>query len=207
MNGRTFQRPGTDEPEGCSECSSGHTVASRVARFVDTVQRDVERRAVGQAPARRVTANSLFDDRAIEVRRLRWYGAGATVIAVACSSLFVWQQLAPPAVRTHAAHRVTIEASHPIEETARVGEMTVIVSHIASMARRARVHLFAINAGDSPLPGGVTLKDGEGNEIEVIPATDEIPARTVEHRVIDVGEGFNPRSESLRIKIKRRNLQ
>lgn len=193
------QRPDTGEPELCVEHPDDQPLDERVARFVDTIQRGLERRADSPMLATPVTPDTLLDDRDILARRLRWYGAGATLVAVACLSLLVVQGLTPPAEHTHAAQRVTVEASYTIDEVARIGEMTIVVSHLVSFAQSARLHLLAVNPSENAQPGGVALSDGEGNEIEVIPKDDKVRARTVEHRSVEVGEEFNPRSRKMRV--------
>ncbi len=70
----------------------------------------------------------------------------------------------------------------------------VIVGRLVGLTDTDQLHVFSINPGAKAQPGGVTLEDGNGNRVDAVPASEQIPARSIQHRVIEFDEDFDVRA-------------
>lgn len=140
-----------------------------------------------------VTANVLLDELPVETRRVPWASVGVSLVVLACMVMLAWQHLSP-ATSARADRVQTSEVTtYTIEQAAQLGELMVLVGRLVGLTDTDQVHIFSINPGETALPGGVTLEDGSGNRVDAVPASEQIPARSMQHRVIEVDEDFDVR--------------
>lgn len=141
--------------------------------------------------ASRVTANLLLDDDDPQTPRRHWrqWWAWASLVAALSLAVSIVHMATPVRSTPVRSGQVIGLDSYSIEKTVQVGDLTVVIGSLVNAGESVLLNLFTINTGERALPAGMILDDGEGHQIDV--GTDEhVPARTLQHRVIEVDDDF-----------------
>ena len=154
------------------------------------------------------------------MKRLRWYAAASSLVAVASLVLLLWpeRESAPqsspsssPSVDSTTPAPASATQTFSINRLARFGELTMILSHAEEDDERTQLHVYVVNPSDQPQPAELTIDEDETesheDQAEPVnprerPASSVVPPRSTVHRVLEVRKrGDRP------VKVKARGLK